>query len=174
MSTAEQKATRIRLLFLDVDGVMTDGRFGLTDEGVEIKYFHVRDGLGLKMILSEGIGVVLITGRRSGALQIRAGELGITEIYQGVNEKGRLCREIMKDKGLAVEETCSMGDDLPDLEMFRETGLSIAVADAVREVREASDFITRNKGGFGAVREACEWLLWCRTQGPDKAGLGGK
>jgi 3-deoxy-D-manno-octulosonate 8-phosphate phosphatase (KDO 8-P phosphatase) len=162
MSTAEKKGSKIKLLFLDVDGVMTDGRFGLSDEGVEIKFFHVRDGLGLKMIISEGIEVVLITGRRSRALEIRAGELGIDEIYQGVKEKGKLCREIMKKKGLGRVETCSMGDDFPDLEMFRETGLSIAVADAVKEIREASDFITRNRGGHGAVREACEWLLRCR------------
>jgi YrbI family 3-deoxy-D-manno-octulosonate 8-phosphate phosphatase len=162
MSTAEQKASKIKLLFLDVDGVMTDGRIGIMDDGVEIKFFHSKDGIGLKRIISEGFQVVLITGRRSRALEIRAGELGIDELYQGVKEKGKLCREILEKKSLVREETGSMGDDLPDLEMFGETGLSIAVADAVKEVREAADFITRKRGGHGAVREACDWLLRCR------------
>ena len=167
MPTPEKKASNIKLLFLDVDGVMTDGRFGLRDDGLETKFFHVRDGLGLQMIMAEGIEVVLITGRQSKALELRAKELGIDGFFQGVKEKGALCREIVKEKGLGMEETCSMGDDLPDLEMFHATGLSIAVADAVKEVRQASDFITRNKGGHGAVREACEWLLKCRSGGPE-------
>ncbi|MFC1885263.1 phenylphosphate carboxylase subunit delta, partial [Thermodesulfobacteriota bacterium] len=96
MSSTEKKASRVSLLFLDVDGVMTDGMFGITDKGVEIKFFNVKDGLGLKMLLSMGIEVVLITGRRSPALEVRARELGIGDLFQGVKEKGGLCRKILK------------------------------------------------------------------------------
>jgi 3-deoxy-D-manno-octulosonate 8-phosphate phosphatase (KDO 8-P phosphatase) len=162
MSTAEEKASKIKLFYFDVDGVMTDGRFGITDEGREVKFFNVKDGLGLRMLLSAGIKVVLITGRRSHALEARAMELGIEDLFQGVKEKGGLCRKILGEKGLEKENSACMGDDLPDIAMFRETGLSIAVADAAKEVCEAADFITKNKGGFGAVREACEWVLKCQ------------
>ena len=160
----EEKAAEIKILFLDVDGVMTDGRISISDQGEEIKSFDVKDGLGLKMLISGGVEVVLVTGRRSSVMEHRARDLGIEEVYQSVTDKGALCEKLTKVRGLKKQEVCSMGDDLPDLAMFMKAGLRIAVADAVKEVREAADFITRSKGGSSAVREACEWILKCQKK----------
>jgi 3-deoxy-D-manno-octulosonate 8-phosphate phosphatase (KDO 8-P phosphatase) len=162
MDNIEGRAAKIRLFFLDIDGVMTDGRITVNSRGEETKSFYVKDGLGLKMLMSSGVDIVLITGRSSGAVEIRAQELGINELYKGVSEKGALCKQLMNARGLRKEETCCMGDDLPDLSMFREVGLRISVADGATEVRESADFITVNRGGCGAVREACEWILKCK------------
>jgi 3-deoxy-D-manno-octulosonate 8-phosphate phosphatase (KDO 8-P phosphatase) len=159
----EEKAAKIRLFFLDVDGVMTDGRIHLNEKGLEeTKSFHVKDGLGLKMLISCGVEVVVITGRRSRVVETRARDLGVHEIYQGVVDKGALCKQLINEKGFKRQEVCCIGDDLPDLGMFAEAGLCIAVADAVQEVREASDFVTMSQGGAGAVRETCELLLKCQ------------
>jgi 3-deoxy-D-manno-octulosonate 8-phosphate phosphatase (KDO 8-P phosphatase) len=162
-----EKASKIKLLLLDVDGVMTDGRFTINDRGEETKAFNVKDGLGLKMLMSSGLEVVIVTGRRSQALAHRSRELGIEEVYQGVKDKNTVCQQLKKAKGLKKEQVCSLGDDIPDLAMFTESGLSIAVADAVKEVREAADFITKSNGGFGAVREACELILKCQGKWRD-------
>jgi YrbI family 3-deoxy-D-manno-octulosonate 8-phosphate phosphatase len=155
----ERQAVGVKLLFLDVDGVMTDGRITINAQGEEIKTFDVKDGQGLKMLRSSGIEIAIISGRKSAVLEHRAKDLGIDCLNQGVEDKKALCRQLVKEKGLTKEQVASMGDDLPDLAMFEESGLCIAVADAVREVREAADFITKSKGGRGAVREVCEWLL---------------
>lgn len=165
-----EKASKIKLLLLDVDGVLTDGRITLNDRGEETKSFDVKDGLGLKMLKSCGVTVAISTARRSRVLEQRAKELEIEDVYQGVTDKKRLCKQLRMVKGLKTEEVCSMGDDLPDLAMFEESGLRIAVADAVREVRESADFITMHKAGFGAVREACELVL--KSQGKWEAVLG--
>ena len=155
----EGKTTQIKLLFLDVDGVLTDGRININEKGEETKSFYVKDGLGLKMLMSEGIEVVIMTGRTSMAVVHRAEELGVEEIWQGIVDKQALCRQIMAKRGLNKVEAGCIGDDLPDLAMFMEAGLRIAVADAVEEVRREADFVTKKKGGHGAVREACEWIL---------------
>jgi YrbI family 3-deoxy-D-manno-octulosonate 8-phosphate phosphatase len=162
----EEKAARVKLLFLDVDGVMTDGRITLNDRGEETKSFNVKDGQGLKILMSVGIDVVLITGRRSRVIEHRAKELGIEQVYQDISDKGALCKQLISDRGLEKQEVCCMGDDLPDLAMFSVAGICVAVADAVKEVRETADFITTSKGGFGAVREACEWILKCQGKWP--------
>ena len=158
----EEKASKIKLLFLDVDGIMTDGRIIMNDRGEETKSFDVKDGHGLRMLMAAGVEVVLISGRKSQAVDYRAKDLGIEAVYQAVSDKQDLCRRLISDRGLKKQQVCSMGDDLPDLAMFAECGLCITVADAVKEIREAADFITRNRGGFGAVRETCEWLLKCQ------------
>lgn len=149
----------IKLLFVDVDGVLTDGRILMDERGEEVACFYVRDGLGLKRLMSAGVEVVIVTGRTSGAVLHRARELGITQVYQGVQDKGALCRQVIRERGLQQSETASMGDDLPDLDMFSETGLAIAVADAADEVRSRAHLVTTAPGGRGAVREACEWIL---------------
>ncbi|MDQ1335556.1 MAG: 3-deoxy-D-manno-octulosonate 8-phosphate phosphatase phosphatase [Thermodesulfobacteriota bacterium] len=154
-----ERTEKIKLLFVDVDGVLTDGHITMNERGEEITSFHVRDGLGLKMLMSAGIEVVIITGRTSGAVIHRAKELGITDLYQGVADKGALCRRILEEKGIHKRETVCIGDDLPDLAMFKEAGLCLAVADAAEEVRQRADFVTCTRGGHGAVREACEWIL---------------
>ena len=165
----EDWATRIKLLILDVDGVMTDGRLILDARGEEIKRFHVRDGYAIKRLLNAGIDVVIITGRKSKAVEYRAKELGIQEVYQGVKEKGSLCREVVARKNLIKDEVCCMGDDLPDLPMFTEAGVSVAVADAASEVRNAASHVTEQKGGHGAVREVCEWILKAQQNWPGTA-----
>jgi YrbI family 3-deoxy-D-manno-octulosonate 8-phosphate phosphatase len=165
---SEDWATRIKLLILDVDGVMTDGRIIMNERGEEIKRFHARDGYGLKRLLNADIDVVIITGRKSKALEHRAKELGIQELYQGVMEKESLCREIIERKKLIKDQVCCIGDDLPDLSMFNQVGISIAVADAVAEVRDAASYVTKNKGGNGAVREICELILKAQQRWPDE------
>ncbi|MFZ0451296.1 MAG: HAD-IIIA family hydrolase [Desulfatiglandaceae bacterium] len=161
----EKKAGGIKLLFLDVDGVMTDGCIHMSASGEEIKSFHVRDGYGLKLLMESGVEVVIISGRDSGAVTQRAKELGIRLVFQGVKDKDEICRQVLTLKGLDKSEVAGIGDDLPDLALFEHAGFRIAVADAVREVREAADFTTRNPGGHGAVREACEWILQLKILG---------
>lgn len=162
----KDKAAGIKLLFLDVDGVLTDGRITLNENGEEVKTFDVKDGLGLKLLMSDGVEVVIVTGRRSRVVAHRARELGIREVYQGISDKSAVCKRLIAQKGLKKSEVGSMGDDLPDLAMFRESGLRITVADAAREVREQADFITHKRGGYGAVREVSEWILKCRGRWP--------
>lgn len=162
MEHMEEKAKQIKALFLDVDGVLTDGRVTLDDRGAEIKSFHSKDGQGVKMLVASGIEVVIITGRSSNALAYRARELGIEAVYQGVDDKRALCRRLIAERGLRTENVAAMGDDLPDLGMMMETGLRMTVNDAAEEIREVADFITRRNGGQGAVREASEWLLKCQ------------
>ena len=162
-----EKASKIKLLLLDVDGVKTDGRITINDRGQETKVFNVKDGMGLKMLMSSGLEVVIVTGRRSQVLAHRSKELGIEEVYQGVKDKNTVCQQLKKAKELKKEQVCALGDDIPDIAMFMESGLCIAVADAVQEVREAADFVTKNNGGFGAVREACELILKCQGKWRD-------
>ena len=162
----EDKAAGIKLLFLDVDGVLTDGRITLNEKGEEVKSFDVKDGFGLKLLMRHGIEVVIVTGRRSRVVDHRARELGIREVYQGISDKRLVCRRLIEKRGLRKSQVGSVGDDLPDLAMFRESGLCITVADAAREVREEADFITSKRGGHGAVREICEWILKCRGSWP--------
>jgi 3-deoxy-D-manno-octulosonate 8-phosphate phosphatase (KDO 8-P phosphatase) len=155
----DERFAKIKLLILDVDGVLTDGQIFLNHKGEEIKAFNVRDGLGLKMLMAGGVDVAIITGRRSGAVEHRGRELGITDVYQGVGKKREICRKLIRKKMLAMEEVCCIADDLPELPMFHEVGLAVAVADAVQEVRDSADLVTTKKGGHGAVRELCEWIL---------------
>ena len=162
----EEWAAKIKLLILDVDGVMTDGRIILNDQGEEIKYFHVKDGHGLRRLLRAGIDVLIITGRKSKAVEHRAKDLGIREVYQGVKDKGSLCKELIQLKRLDKEQVCCMGDDLPDLPMFGLTGASVAVADAASELRAAARYVTKNRGGNGAVREVCELILKAQDRWP--------
>jgi len=158
------------LLFLDVDGVMTDGHILIGEDGRELKSFHVKDGLGLKVLQAAGIEVVIVSSRSSSAVLRRAEELGIASVHQGVADKARLCRHVMAERGLDREQAASMGDDLPDLAMFQVTGVRIAVADGAEEVRRAAHYVTHRKGGKGAVREACEWLLKARGKWPQAPG----
>jgi 3-deoxy-D-manno-octulosonate 8-phosphate phosphatase (KDO 8-P phosphatase) len=162
----EEKAARIKLLILDVDGVMTDGRVVINDLGQEMKFFNVRDGHGLKLLMKGGVEVAIISGRDSRAVEHRAGELGIREVYQGAEDKESLCLKLMKEKALMRDEVCCVGDDLPDIPMFRCVGLPIAVSDAVPEVRDAAGYVTKERGGEGAVREVCELILRAKGAWP--------
>ena len=116
--------------------------------------------------MSHGIDVALISGRESSAVKRRANELGINLVYQGISDKKAVVQQLKQEKKLVKEEICCMGDDLPDLMLFEEAGLRIAVADGVEEIREAADLVTERAGGRGAVREACEYILRCQGKWP--------
>jgi 3-deoxy-D-manno-octulosonate 8-phosphate phosphatase (KDO 8-P phosphatase) len=167
----EERASRIKLLILDVDGVMTDGRIIMNDLGQEIKYFNVKDGHGLRLLLRAGIHVAIITGRESKTVAHRASDLGIRDVYQGVEDKKSVCEKLLYEKGLLNDEVCCIGDDLPDIPMFECVGFPIAVADATKETRESALYVTRNSGGNGAVREVCELILKARNLWPEIKGL---
>lgn len=163
----EEWAARIKLLILDVDGVLTNGSIIMNDHGEEIKCFHVRDGHGLRLLMNAGIHVAIITGRKSKTVKHRARNLGIREVYQGVKDKESLAKELIQHKKLNKEQVCCMGDDLPDLPMFNQVGVSIAVADASPELRREADFVTKKRGGKGAVREVCELILKAQGKWPN-------
>jgi 3-deoxy-D-manno-octulosonate 8-phosphate phosphatase (KDO 8-P phosphatase) len=158
----EERGAKIKLLLLDVDGVLTDGCIFLDGSARELKRFHVRDGLGLKLLQANGVEVALVSGRSSDATSRRALELGIEEVHQGSYDKGTICRRFIAERGLHKEDVCVIGDDILDLAMFAVSGTRFAVADAVEEVRRAADVVLDKPGGFGAVREVCEWILKCK------------
>jgi len=149
----------VRLVVFDVDGVFTDGRFYLSDDGVETKAFNTQDGFGVRQLLGAGIEVAVISGRNSGAVTIRMQELGVRHIIQGCRDKVAAFRELATSLGISEMQSVFVGDDMPDLPLLKEVGFAIAVANAVSEVRAACDTTTSAAGGFGAVREVCELVL---------------
>ena len=158
MSISE-KAKKIKLLILDVDGVLTDGRIVYNDSGEELKFFDIKDGHGIKLLMREGIHVAIITGRRSPAVGKRAADLGIEMLFQGVQNKMDAYEEIIKSNNLTDTEVGAVGDDLLDLPVLKRCGLSFAVPGAAEEVKGVADVITRKEEGRGAVREVCEYIL---------------
>lgn len=149
----------VKLLVLDVDGVMTDGSIIYTDEGVEIKVFNVRDGHGIKMLRRAGIDTAIITARSSKVVTHRAANLGIALVMQGAIDKAAAFDELLAKTGLHSAQTAYVGDDVIDLPVIRRVGFSVAVADAVAEVKEAAHYVTTLPGGRGAVRETAELIL---------------
>lgn len=149
----------IRMILSDVDGVLTDGSIVIDNAGVETKSFFVRDGLGIKLWQRAGFRFGLVTARNSQIVKLRAAELGIELVRQGSQEKLPVARELFQQTGLTPQEVCYIGDDLPDLPVMWEVGLSVAVADAASEVRAAATWVTNAPGGRGAVRELVERLL---------------
>jgi 3-deoxy-D-manno-octulosonate 8-phosphate phosphatase (KDO 8-P phosphatase) len=156
------RARSIRLLVLDVDGVLTDGRLHLSADGEEMKVFHVRDGSGLVAMRRAGVEVAIISGRDSAAVARRASELGIERVLQGVADKGAALEALQHELGVGVEETACVGDDTPDLPMLRRAGLAIGVADSHPALHEVLHWITPSPGGRGAVRDVCDLLLSAR------------
>ena len=154
-----QKAAGIRLLALDVDGIMTDGKLFFSANGDELKGFNILDGLGLKQVMAAGITVAVITGRSSPLTQKRMSDLGIPHLMQGREDKKVALQELVDTLGVAANEIAYMGDDLPDLPAIRFAGLSITVPNGYWLVREQADVCTSLPGGSGAVREACDLLL---------------
>ena len=157
------RARRIRLLVLDVDGVLTDGRMTLSERGDELKSFHTHDGLGINMARRCGIVVALVTGEKSPIAQARGAKLGVEDVVLGARRKGEVLAELMAKHGVRRDETAFMGDDLLDLPALEAAGLAVAPANAVPEVRGAAHVVTRAAGGAGAVRECVELIL--RAQG---------
>jgi 3-deoxy-D-manno-octulosonate 8-phosphate phosphatase (KDO 8-P phosphatase) len=152
-------AVRIRLLLMDCDGVLTDGRIFLGSGGIELKSFHIRDGQGLVLLHHAGIRSGVISGRRSEALDSRATELGMTYVRQGSHNKLRDFAEIVQIARVEEKEVAFIADDIGDLPVMARSGLAVAVADAVPEVLQAAHYITQAPGGRGAVREVCDLLL---------------
>ena len=148
----------IKLVVMDVDGVLTDGSITYDGQGHEIKTFHVHDGFGIKQIRAMGIPAVIITGRSSDALAHRATELSIDHIYQGVKDKLPLLETICEDLGINLKNVLYIGDDIPDLACMQAVGMPIAVANAQAPVKACAKWVTKLPGGKGAVREACNWV----------------
>ena len=154
-----KKAAKIRLLLLDVDGVLTDGRIIIDDRGVETKQFHVRDGQGISLLLRSGVDVGFVTGRRSNVVRHRAKDLAVQLVYQGVADKLACYEEIKRDHDLEDNQIAYIGDDLIDLPVLRRVGLAVSVADGWSELSSTVDYTTLARGGRGAVREVAELLL---------------
>lgn len=150
---------QIRLLVLDVDGCLTEGTISLDHDGNETKSFNIKDGLGIAAWLKLGLGVAVITGRSSAALAARCRELGITDLHQGVKDKGSKLAEVLAAVGCTAEETAAFGDDWNDLPVLRRVGVAMCPSDAVDEVRLIADFVSARCGGQGAVREGIEMIL---------------
>lgn len=155
----EERFARIRLLLLDVDGIMTDGRIVYDNHGVETKAFDVKDGHGLKLLQRAGVRIGIITGRQSEVVNVRARELGIDIVYQGVKDKGVPYREILGNLQLEDADVAYMGDDIVDLPILRRVGFAATVADACEEVKPLVHYVTARPGGRGAVREVCDLIL---------------
>jgi 3-deoxy-D-manno-octulosonate 8-phosphate phosphatase (KDO 8-P phosphatase) len=155
----ENKLKKIKLLLLDVDGVLTDGSIIYNDSGEEIKIFNVKDGLGIRLLLDSGIKICIITGRKSKALEHRCRNLGIDLFFEGVKDKGSLLEQICKQTGTTSDETAFIGDDLLDLSMMNLVGVPIAVSDAHHSVIKKASIVTAANGGKGAVREISEAIL---------------
>ena len=153
------RARRVRLVLLDSDGVLTDGRIIVTSDGTEARCFDVRDGHGIRMGQDAGLSFGVISGRESRALTARAEELGFDEIHQRVHDKLGLVRELLARRELDPRAVCFMGDDLIDVPAMRYCGLAVAPADAIGEVRDVAHHVTEREGGRGAVREVIDLLL---------------
>jgi 3-deoxy-D-manno-octulosonate 8-phosphate phosphatase (KDO 8-P phosphatase) len=158
-----ERARRVRLLVLDVDGVLTDGRLHITARGEETKVFHVRDGSGLVAVQRAGITVAIISGRDSPAVTRRAEELGIVHVRQGVSDKRAALDALLQQLQLTEDALACVGDDTPDLPMLERATLAVAVADAHPTARAAAHWVTSAAGGHGAVREVCDLLLTARA-----------
>jgi 3-deoxy-D-manno-octulosonate 8-phosphate phosphatase (KDO 8-P phosphatase) len=164
-----EKMKTIRLLVLDVDGVMTDGKIIMNDMGREIKNFDVKDGHGIKILMRCGIDVILLTGRRSAVVEHRAKDIGIEEVYQGIFNKLEKFEEILQNKSFNYENIAFVGDDIVDIPLLKRVGFSVAVADATEDVKKCVDYITKKAGGDGAVREVCELILQAQGKWIDVA-----
>jgi 3-deoxy-D-manno-octulosonate 8-phosphate phosphatase (KDO 8-P phosphatase) len=157
-----ERAARVKLALFDVDGVLTDGRLFLGDDGQELKCFHTRDGQGLTMLRDAGIEIGIISGRSSKAVGKRMAELGIELVYQGRLDKLAVLQTILDKRRLGASEVAYVGDDLPDLPVMLRVGLAVAVADAHELVQKHAHYGATRPGGQGAVREVCELILEAR------------
>jgi 3-deoxy-D-manno-octulosonate 8-phosphate phosphatase (KDO 8-P phosphatase) len=157
--TATERARRVKLMIFDVDGVLTDGGLVFTAEGDTMKVFHSMDGHGAKLLRQAGIETAIITGRRSGIVAVRAKELKITHLYQGVENKPEAFADLLKQTGMTPEECGYMGDDWVDLGVMLKVGFAAAPANSHPEVIARAHWVSEARGGHGAVREVCDTLL---------------
>lgn len=159
MPTTPQPPPDIRVLVLDVDGVLTDGRLPVDEQGRQLRAFHVHDGFAIRCFLELGGEVVICSGKRSPAVDARATELGIRHVLQGSRDKLADIQALLPSIGVSLRNVVMVGDDLPDVPLMRACAAGVAVASAVDEVRAAATWVTPRPGGHGAVRDAIEWLL---------------
>jgi len=154
-----RRLQNIKLLILDVDGVMTDGGLTIGDDGQEYKTFHAHDGLGMKLLKASGVSLAIITGRTSNVVKKRAESTGVAHFYQGAEDKLEAFRDLMQSSGLQAEQCAFMGDDVVDLPPMLQCGVAIAVPDSPLLLLERVHYVTRKAGGRGAVREVCELIM---------------
>ena len=157
--TIQERAQKIKLLILDVDGVLTDGRIIYDSKGGELKLFDVHDGLGVSALRHMGIKTILITAKASGAIKPRAKDMRVDKVYANAFPKTPVYEKVLKEYNLIDEEVCFVGDDLVDIGILKRVGLPVAVINACPEVKEVSSYITQKRGGRGAVREVAELIL---------------
>jgi 3-deoxy-D-manno-octulosonate 8-phosphate phosphatase (KDO 8-P phosphatase) len=155
----ESRAARVRLLLLDCDGVLTDGRITPVEGGEELKSFHTHDGHGLVMLHRAGLRSGIISGRKSRLVELRAADLGVSFVRQGALNKVEAFESLMAEAGVEPSHAAYVGDDVVDIPLMRRCALAVAVADATPDTRAAAHYVTRAPGGFGAVREVCEFIL---------------
>jgi len=153
------QASKIKLVAFDVDGVMTDGSLTFLEDGREIKTYNAKDGLGVVMLAKAGIITSIITARNNNVVKLRAEQIDIKELYMGQKNKVLALKELCEKYNLKTNEVAYMGDDLPDICVLKEVGLSCCPNDAVFEVKNVCNFISEKKGGRGAVRELCDFIL---------------
>lgn len=154
-----QKASQVKLLILDVDGVLTDGRLYYDYQGNVSQAFHVHDGHGLKLLMRSGVDVAILSSRTSDAVSARMRDLGVSRVYQGKKAKIEVFRQILEETGLASTQVAFMGDDWVDLPVLKQVGLAVAVSNAQQPLSDHCHYVTQKHGGFGAVREVCELIL---------------
>jgi len=154
-----EKLKRIKMLIVDIDGVMTDGRIVYSGYGEELKFFDVQDGFGITLLNRAGIKTVIITAKKSKIVKHRARDLKVVKAYQGFIDKLIPFNDVLKNFGVKADDICFIGDDLIDIPILKRVGLAVAVPNAVEEVKKSAHFTTANKGGRGAVREVCDLIL---------------
>jgi len=157
----------IKLVSLDVDGVLSEGKIVVLDDGTEMKEFDVHDGHGIRLLYRAGLLAAIISGRASKAVAIRAKDLEIEDVYLGIHNKREAFDEILGKRSLDASEICVVGDDLPDMPIMRRCGFAVAVANARPEVKEIADYVTKAQGGHGAVREVIEKILRAQDKWAD-------
>jgi len=165
----KEKFKKIKLLLLDVDGVLTDGRIIYDSHGQDSKFFDVHDGLGVYLLKKSGIGTILVTAKGSRTIKPRANDMRVEEVLEDVRNKGAILAKVLKKYKVKREEVCFVGDDLVDLGLMKRVGLPIAVANACSEIKKSSCYITTKYGGRGAVREVAELIL--KAQGKWKKAI---
>lgn len=168
--TLFNKLSKLKLLVCDVDGVFSDGRIYLGNQGEELKAFHTRDGYGVKALVSHGVNVAVITGRRSAIVENRMKNLNVAHIIQGEENKSAALLSLLDSLSLSADEVATLGDDMPDIGMYAHAGINIAVADAHPYVIKQANWITTRPGGFGAVREIADTILQAKGVGNDILG----
>lgn len=164
MNSGDRSLADVRLVAFDIDGVFTDGRLYISNEGIESKSFHTHDGFGIRQLIAAGLQVAVISGRESIAVEKRMSDLGVHHVIQGNSDKVAAFDALAEELGISKADAVYVGDDIPDLPLLSRVGFSVAVSNAHAEVKAATDYTTDKAGGFGAVREVCDLILNARNE----------